>query len=124
MNNDTDKTDVTQEQIDAEAKSFAKPTPGTEVETLTRDTLQLLMPNAQLIPREFRIGSPNPYVQWQAKWFHNGLTQDQVPKPKEGINLEDAMNHLHAIQSSWFPLHEQKVAAVAYLASLWFEEPK
>jgi hypothetical protein len=41
---------------------------------------------------------------------------------KEGVDGNLAFRHLSAIQRSFTPKHEHKEAAVAYLASLWFED--
>jgi hypothetical protein len=79
-----------------------------------------LMPKYEEIPEEFK----NIYGEWgawQAKWFYNGL--ERMPIPKPGIDINKAMRHLTAIQRSYEPKHEHKQAAVAYLASKWFEKP-
>ena len=80
-----------------------------------------LMPNINSIPDEFSdFNSTNKWVKWQTDWFYIGLKK--YPTPKEGIDLDMAMRHLAAIQRSFEPKHEHKQAAVAYLASQWFEE--
>ena len=80
-----------------------------------------LMPNIYSIPDEFsNFNSTNKWVKWQADWFFHGL--EKYPTPKEGIDIDMAMRHLAAIQRSFEPKHEHKQAAVAYLASQWFEE--
>lgn len=84
--------------------------------------MKQLMPNIADVPEEFRNpNSQNIWVKWQSDWFFNGLKQQPTPKP--GIDLHQAMQHLAAIQRSFEPKHEHKMAAVAYLASLWFEKP-
>ena len=82
-----------------------------------------LMPVYSDIPDDFKSMN-NPYVKWQQKWFFSGLKESDIPKTKNGIDSKKAIRHLSAIQNSWSPKHEHKEAGVAYLASLWFEEPK
>jgi hypothetical protein len=77
------------------------------------------MPAYDEIPEKFRSGE-STWNTWQRKWFFEGLSN--YPTPKEGIDLYAAMKHLRAIQISWDPRQQHKEAAVAYLASLWFEE--
>lgn len=45
-----------------------------------------------------------------------------VGKPREGIDAVVALTHLGVVQTSFEPTAEHKEAAVAYLASLWFED--
>lgn len=81
-----------------------------------------LLPPYDEIPKEFRIGQfQNPYVKFQNKWFFEGL--NEIPAAKAGIDQQKAIRHLSAIQRSFDPKHEHKVAAVAWLASLWLKEP-
>jgi hypothetical protein len=70
-------------------------------------------------PSEFR----HPYwSKWQRTWFFEGLKE--YPAPKDGVDLRKAMRHLTAIQRSFEPKHEHKEAAVAFLASQWFDVPR
>lgn len=82
--------------------------------------LEKLLPPMDAIPEEFRRHRSS-WVDWQSDWFFNGLKRYPIPKP--GIDVDKAMGHLSAIQSSWEPKHEHKKAGVAYLASLWFASP-
>ena len=79
-----------------------------------------ILPKYSEIPQEFKTGS-SPWSQWQSKWFYDGLKN--YPVPKEGIDLDLAMQNLKCCQASWEPKHEHKVAGVAYLASQWFSSP-
>ena len=101
---------------------FEKPSPVTRVDTTFGGNLKSLMPLYSEVPDEFKRSS-HPWCQWQQKWFYSGLDKDNLPKPKAGINQGEAMAHLAAIQRSWDCKHEHKEAAVAYLASKWFESP-
>jgi len=84
-----------------------------------------LMPDYDDIPEDFRDdrGAARPWLKFQRDWFFRGLPADAKFSPKNGIDLAVALRHLKAIQGSFEPKHEHKEAAVAYLASLWFEEP-
>ena len=77
-----------------------------------------LMPEYSAIPAEFKNDS-NPWAQWQSDWFFGGLKK--MPEPKSDIDLNSAIRHLHVIQGSFASKHEHKQAAVAFLASRWFE---
>ena len=81
-----------------------------------------LMPAYTTVPDEFKSRG-NKWVQFQQDWFFYGLA-DVKWKPKKGIDKDRALRHLKAIQASWEPKHEHKEAAVAYLASLWFDDVK
>lgn len=82
-----------------------------------------LMPAYEDIPDEFRKNRENPFAKLQRQWFFKGInTRVFVAKP--GIDKSLALTHLSAIQNSFEPRHEHKAAGVAYLMSLWFEEPK
>jgi hypothetical protein len=61
--------------------------------------------------------------EFQRRWFSNGLPDDTTVNLREGVDGNTAFRHLSAIQGSFEPKHQYKEAAVAYLASLWFEEP-
>lgn len=63
------------------------------------------------------------YTDLQSRWFFAGLSLDDIPDAKEGIDETMALRHLQAIQRSFEPKHEHKQACVAYLMSLWFSEP-
>ena len=44
--------------------------------------------------------------------------------PKEGIDPVMAWRHVRCVMGSFEPQHRHKVAACAYLMSLWFEDIK
>lgn len=100
---------------------WSKPIPVTKPETVFGGDIKKLMPTMDNIPVEFRRDS-NKWVQVQSHWFYKGLPGTTVVKTKEGINAKEAFDHLSAIQSSFDPKHEHKMAGVAYLMSLWFDE--
>lgn len=84
-----------------------------------------LMPKYKDIPDEFRRGGAgaNRWLNFQRDWFYGGV-ENLEATPKDGVDPTLAMRHLSAIQRSWQPKHQHKEAAVAYLASLWFDEIK
>lgn len=87
------------------------------------------MPAYDEIPDDFRDGNwrrhpDNPAAKWldfQSDWFANGWMWARMT-PRSGVDPFAAMRHLHCIQGSYAPKHEHKMAGVAYLASLWFED--
>lgn len=109
-----------------EEKKFIKPFDVSN--SAVRVDASLLVPMYIYIPSEFTnfFNRDNAYIRFQNKWFFAGLTQDEVDAlvAKEGIDKMKAMAHLNAVQRSFVLKHEHKVAAVAYLASLWFEPPE
>lgn len=78
-----------------------------------------LMPAYQDIPDEFKHGNAK-WNRFQSEWFYGGINAAGL-KAKDGIDKAVALRHLGAIQGSFEPKHEHKQAAVAYLASLWFD---
>lgn len=91
--------------------------------------VQHLMPEYNSIPEEFRNMNYNHrcddpskadfWLRFQSDWMFTGLKVIKTDL-KEGIDGDKAWRHLSAIQGSYEPKHEHKMAAVAYLASLWF----
>jgi hypothetical protein len=80
------------------------------------------LPSYESIPEDFKRGR-GPYCKATSRWFFQGLPKGAlVAKP--GINTTMALGHLKAVLGSFAPKHEHKEAGVAYLMSLWFEEPK
>lgn len=78
------------------------------------------MPKYEDIPEEFRNGT-SPWCDFQQCWFAMGLSRRFSFQPYEGVDPAKAFRQLRAIQGSFAPKHEHKVAAVGYLASLWME---
>lgn len=88
-----------------------------ELDTLFPTDVSHLMPNN--IPEEFYYNT-NPYAKLVSEWFFRGLSKSKL-KVRLDINEGDAYRHMKAIMGSWDPSHEDKIASVAYLMSLWFE---
>lgn len=92
-----------------------------------------LMPAMKDIPEEFKNPNAGVYgtktsadkwCKFQSEWFFKGLNPKDKLVPVDGIDPALAIRHLATIQGSWEPKHEHKMAAVAYLASLWFKDWK
>ena len=64
------------------------------------------------------------WMNFQNEWFFYGLSEKTKIYVKEGIDGEQALRHLKVIQCTFACKHEHKEAAVAYLASQWFENVK
>jgi hypothetical protein len=62
------------------------------------------------------------WLRFQGDWFYKGLSKEAQFSMKDGIDGNLAFRHLKVIQGSFAPKHEHKMAAVAYLASLWFND--
>lgn len=96
------------------------PIPVSKIDIVFGGKLKEILPPWEEIPDEFKRDS-NPWVKWQQQWFFRGL--ESTPKAKEGIDANLAMSNLACVQGSFEPKHQHKQAGVAYLASLWFENP-
>lgn len=79
-----------------------------------------ILPAYSAIPDDFKRDQ-NKWHSFISKWFFNGLSKDQWPKPKDAINGKMAMLNIQACLSDYEPKHEHKIAGAAYLASQWFE---
>lgn len=85
-------------------------------------TVGHLMPPQADIPEEFKHGN----TKWNklfADWFYFGI-KGAVWTPKEGVDQQMALRHIHAVMGSFEPKHEHKESAVAFLLSEWFDDVK
>lgn len=97
---------------------WTTPLPVTDVDlAFPANALDYMPPMAE-IPDEL---DPK-WERFQGDWFARGLPENTEIDLKAGIDGNEAMRHLRVIQGSFAPKHEHKVAAVAYLASLWFDD--
>lgn len=83
-------------------------------------SIRNLLPDEGEIPKEF-FDDANPWVAIAQRWFYEGLPQATVFQTKPEIELRRAMRHLRAVLGSFHSGYKHKIAAVAYLLSLWFE---
>lgn len=107
-------------------QQFARPTPVNDVDLAFGGDIGKLMPLYRNLPDEFQRCWHHDSHKWCGpvnRWFGEGLDATKF-KAKEGIDASMAWRHLRAIMGSWAPKHEHKIAAVAWLMSQWFEEPK
>jgi len=86
-----------------------------------------LLPSMEMIPAEFKgQGATSAVAQkwlaFQRTWSGGGLPPTTQLYPRDGISAAEAYGHLSVVQGCFGSKHEHKVAAVAWLASLWFEE--
>lgn len=77
-----------------------------------------LLPPLEVIPDDYP--HRREWLDFQGKWFAGTLPSGSAMEPAEGIDPATAGRHLGAIQRSFEPKHEHKMAAVAWLASRWF----
>lgn len=85
-------------------------------------SIQHLMPAPEDIPEDFRHSGDTAWNDLASTMFYKGIPQDSEFHPRPGIDPETAYWHLYCILSSYWPKHEHKEAAVAFLASCWFEK--
>lgn len=78
-----------------------------------------LVPPWTMIPDEFKTGR-GEWVRFAGRWFGTGFPESGVIR-REGIDAETAHRHLWTIMRSYSYKHEHKIAAVAWLASRWWE---
>lgn len=81
-------------------------------------TLGALLPPLEEIPQEYP--HRQDWLRFQHLWFTGTLPPNSEMIPAKGIDAETAGRHLTAIQRSFEPKHEHKMASVAWLASRWF----
>lgn len=81
-----------------------------------------LLPPVEAIPDEFgETGNrDNKWIALVNKWFHEGARGLNL-YPHHGTDPSRAFKHLAAIMKSFEPKHEYKIAAVAFLFSLWYD---
>lgn len=98
---------------------FDKPQAVTKLDLAFGGNMNELLPSYQSIPEEYRNGA----TEWNAvtdRWFYKGLPEGTFLISNDGINAEEAANHIQAILVSYDPKHEHKMAGCAYLLSKWF----
>lgn len=78
-----------------------------------------LLPPYSIIPAEFKQGAGR-WVRFQRAWFFEGFPKSGLVR-RADVDADVAFRHLANIQRSFEPKHEHKEAAVAWLASRWFE---
>lgn len=103
--------------------SEMKPVQVSRIDLAFGGDMEKLLPDYKSIPLQYRDSRAGKWSQLYIDWMFRGIKKIEIT-PKEGIDKSVAMNHLGAIMASFQPSSEHKEAAVAYLASLWFEDIK
>ena len=103
---------------------WSKPRETTDVEmAFPANALDYMPPRAECeAALEAMPDKGRGWIEFQERWFFEGLPKETRFYVKDGIDKDAALRHLSVIQGSFSPKHEHKMAAVAYLASLWFNE--
>jgi hypothetical protein len=83
-------------------------------------TVSHLMPPYGEIPEEFKRMN-GKWVDFFRDCFYTGVEDVQLI-PMEGVDPKAAWTTLVCIRGSFEPKHEHKMAAFAYLCSLWFKD--
>lgn len=108
-----------------ETREWSQPSEISNLQAAFPASVRHLMPRYEDIPDDFRRhggrGDAAKWVKAQNAWFFGGIKKSQFIR-KSGVDAEKAFRHLAAIQGSFEPKHEHKEAAVAYLASPWFDD--
>lgn len=81
------------------------------------------LPAWEEIPEDFRNerGEAKKWTELVSHMLCKGL-ENITTKVKPGIDSRIAIRHCSMILHSWEPKHEHKIAGVAYLLSLWFDD--
>jgi hypothetical protein len=104
------------------------PTPDTtltKADVIFPASVRHLMPRREDIPANYpRKGE---WQRFQYKWWFKhewffGDPDDLILQAKTDFEPEAVLRHLACIQHSFEPKQEDKVATVAWLASLWLDE--
>lgn len=93
----------------------------TDAEMIFGAKVEHLMPAYKDIPAEFKKVGASKWERVADRWFARGLKGVEFVH-KSNVDLTQALRHLTTIMNSYEPKHEHKIAAVAYLMSLWFED--
>jgi len=85
------------------------------------DKITNCLPPVEAIPDEFDGYPQNKWTSAVDRIFGKGSAGIEL-QPRVGIDPEIAYTHIHTVLGSYAPKHEYKIAALAYLMSLWFED--
>lgn len=105
--------------------AWAQPTPVMDVDIAFPARALEIMPSFEECEEGLKtlpLEVAKKWLTFQMVWFRGGLPVETEIAVKDGIDAVEAMRHLSVIQGSFAPKHQHKEAAVAYLASRWFED--
>ena len=80
-----------------------------------------ITPVFSAIPREFKSGNSKWRIA-SSIWFKVGLHKDSKLIPKKGVDKEAAIKHVQCLINCYFLNATHKIAAAAFLLSLWFDD--
>lgn len=106
-------------KIALDSLKWGKPREVTRIDVAFGNTKNLL-PHWNEIPKDFQR-ERTPWNELAVRWWTGGL-RSATFTPKEGIDQLTAKAHIATILRSFDPSSEHKLAAVAWLMSLWFDE--
>lgn len=78
----------------------------------------------KLMPKRSDVEAAKVDQKWTTFFsalFYRGIKVTKL-SPKEGIDGPTAFAHIRAIAGSFEPKHDHKEKAIAYLASIWFDD--
>lgn len=99
---------------------YSQPSDVSRVQQVFPADLGPLLPPVSQIPDEFK-GNGGKWVRFAHRWFAEGFPKAGVIR-RPDVDAEKAFVHLSTILGSFEPKHEHKMAAVAWLSSLWFAD--
>lgn len=114
-------------ELALEKSRMSKPVLPVDVDDVTyafpAQVIGTLLPKAEEIPKEIR----DHWGRWKwsslaEDWFYDGLPDDVVFYPKEGVDSKKAVRQLSACLRSYQPSQQHKIAGVAYLMDCFFEK--
>lgn len=100
---------------------YAQPQPISDIQLAFPANLGTLLPPMESIPTNYP--HKDYWTRIQHDWFAGTLPDDFEMHANPGIDAQTAGRHLSALNGSYEPKHEHKIAAVAWLASRWFTTP-
>lgn len=92
--------------------------PSCPSEICLKNTDDVAMPELDEIPAEFE--NKERWLDFQSRWFEDGIEVIGRMTPRENINASVAFAHLSAIQNAFAVSCQRRRMAVAWLASIWF----
>lgn len=97
------------------SERWATPHEVSDMEVAFPAEIMHLMPAMEDIPED----GLEDWERFVSTWFGFGLHSDIVFILRPGIDGDLMLRHIQCVMGSFQPKHEHKIAAVAYLFSLW-----
>lgn len=64
----------------------------------------------------------SPFVHIASEWIFRGLPSTTIFNAKQGINKNEALDHISRIINSTLLSHDTRVYQSAHLMSIWFDK--